>query len=92
MIVFALFRDLLKAQMGSDSLRVKGIINISGKETPAVIHGVQYIFHPIQWLEAWPNKDKRTKLLFITHNIKKRRLTIYLMPFLVEWKVKVLNQ
>ena len=74
MIAFALFRDLVKAQMGSDLLRVKGIINISGKEFPAVIHGVQHIFHPVQWLDTWPNKDKRTKLVFITRNIKKEEI------------------
>ena len=77
MIAFALFRDLLKAQMGSDLLRFKGIINISGKECPAVIHGVQHIFHPVQWLDAWPNKDRRTKLVFITRNIKKEEIEAF---------------
>lgn len=74
MIAFALFRDLLKAQMGSDLLRVKGIINISGKEFPAVIHGVQHIFHPVQWLDVWPSKDRRTKLVFITRNVRKAEI------------------
>ena len=60
--------------MGSDLLRVKGIINISGKKFPAVIHGVQHIFHPVQWLDAWPNKDRRTKLVFITRNVKKEEI------------------
>ena len=53
---------------------MKGIINIEGEERPAVIHGVQHIFHPVQWLENWPDNDKRTKLVFITRNIKKEQI------------------
>ena len=77
MIAFALFRDLLIAQMGSNLLRVKGLINISGKEMPAVIHGVQHIFHPVQWLDAWPDKDQRTRLVFITRNKKKEEIEAF---------------
>ena len=70
-MAFAFFRDLLTANMGFDLLRLKGIINIVGKDFPAVIHGVQHIFHPVQWLDSWPDKDRRTRLVFITRNIKK---------------------
>ena len=70
-MAFAFFRDLLTANMGSDLLRLKGTINIAGKDFPAVIHGVQHIFHPVQWLDSWPDEDRRTRLVFITHNIKK---------------------
>ena len=74
MMAFGLFRDLLMAQMGPDLLRFKGIINIEGKDRPAVIHGVQHIFHPIHWLEKWPDGDKQTKLVFITRNVKKEQI------------------
>ena len=74
MMAFGLFKDLLMAQMGPDLLRLKGIINIEGKDRPAVIHGVQHIFHPIHWLEKWPDSDKQTKLVFITRNIKKEQI------------------
>ena len=73
-MAFGLFRDLLIAQMGPDLLRVKGIINIRDKDFPAVIHGVQHIFYPVQWLDKWPDDDKRTKLVFITRNIKKEQI------------------
>ncbi len=74
MMAFGLFKDLLMAQMGPDLLRLKGIINIEGKDRPAVIHGVQHIFHPIHWLEKWPDDDKQTKLVFITRNVKKEQI------------------
>ena len=42
------FLELLMTQMGEDILRIKGILNIRGKSCPAVIHGVQHIFHPLE--------------------------------------------
>ena len=67
MIAFSFFRDMITAALGANLLRMKGIVNIAGEERPAVIHGVQHIFHPVQWLETWPDNDRRTKLVFITH-------------------------
>ena len=74
MVAFGLFKDLLMAQMGPDLLRLKGIINIEGKDRPAVIHGVQHIFHPVHWLEQWPDTERQTKLVFITRNVKKEQI------------------
>ena len=74
MIAFSFFRDMITAALGANLLRMKGIINIAGEERPAVIHGVQHIFHPVQWLEKWPDNDRRTKLVFITQNIKKEQI------------------
>ena len=50
---------------------LKGIINIKGKDGPAIIHGVQHIFHPVEWLKEWPDEDKSTRMVFITRDIKK---------------------
>ena len=74
MIAFSFFRDMITAALGANLLRMKGIINIAGEERPAIIHGVQHIFHPVQWLETWPDNDRRTKLVFITQNIKKEQI------------------
>ena len=74
MIAFSFFRDMITAALGANLLRMKGIINIAGEERHAVIHGVQHIFHPVQWLETWPDNDRRTKLVFITQNIKKEQI------------------
>ena len=65
------FLELLMSQMGENILRIKGILNIKGQICPAVIHGVQHIFHPLEWLEKWPSDDKQSRLVFITKNIKK---------------------
>ena len=34
-----------------------------------VIHGVQHVFHPPVELKAWPDDDRRTRIVFITRNI-----------------------
>ena len=82
MIAFSFYRDMITAALGANLLRMKGIINIAGEERPAVIHGVQHIFHPVQWLETWPDNDRRTKLVFITQNIKKEQIEDFFRPLM----------
>jgi len=48
----------------------KGIIDIAERPgQPMVIHGVQHLFHPPVPLDAWPNEDHRTRIVFITRDI-----------------------
>lgn len=58
--------DYLRATAGPDLLRIKGIVHIRGRAGPVVLHGVQNIFHPPQLLDAWPDQDRRTRVVFIT--------------------------
>ena len=39
-----------------------------------MIHGVQHVFHEPVWLDAWPDADERTRLVFITHGIERKTL------------------
>lgn len=34
-----------------------------------VIHGVQHMFHLPALLEAWPDEDRRSRLVFITSDL-----------------------
>ncbi|MBU0796757.1 MAG: GTP-binding protein [Alphaproteobacteria bacterium] len=69
-MAFSLFVELLIATRGANLLRVKGILNIADRpDQPAVIHGVQHIFHPVAWLDAWPSEDRRSRIVFITKDI-----------------------
>lgn len=61
--------DVLMSLVGSEILRVKGIVNVEGHATPLVIHGVQHIFHPPMHLPAWPSEDRRSRLVFITRDV-----------------------
>lgn len=59
---------------GPDILRVKGILNVQGRDAPVVIHGVQHIFHPPVTLPAWPSADRRTRVVFIVRDLDEETL------------------
>jgi G3E family GTPase len=61
--------EVLMSFVGSNILRVKGILNVEGQEQPIVVHGVQHIFHPPVPLPAWPSEDRRSRLVFITQDV-----------------------
>ena len=68
-MAFEIWLQMLMDMKGSDLLRVKGIVNLQGYDTPAVIHGVQHVVHPVAMPEQWPSDDHRTRIVFITRNI-----------------------
>lgn len=72
--VLAAWLEVLMSLAGSNILRVKGILNIAGNEQPVVIHGVQHIFHPPTKLPAWPNEDRRSRLVFITQDVEREAI------------------
>lgn len=59
----------LRAQRGESLLRVKGILNLAGEAGPVVIHGVHHVFHPPVRLDAWPDGDRRSRVVFITRDL-----------------------
>lgn len=62
---------VLTALRGPDLLRVKGIVAVEGANGPVVVHAVQHTAHrPIE-LQAWPDDDHQSRLVFITRGIGK---------------------
>ena len=53
----------------NDLLRVKGILCLRDEDRPVVIHGVHHIFHPPVRLDAWPDADHRSRIVFITRGL-----------------------
>ncbi|MFA7894863.1 CobW family GTP-binding protein [Pseudomonas putida] len=66
--------EVLMTLLGSNILRVKGILNIEGLDTPIALHGVQHIFHPSAPLPAWPTEDRRSRLVFITQDVTREMI------------------
>ena len=60
---------VLTALRGPDLLRVKGLVAVEGCRGPVVVHAVQHIAHRPVELEAWPDNDRRARLVFITRNL-----------------------
>ena len=61
--------ELLTTYRGDDILRIKGMLNVAESETPIVVHGVQHMFHPPVQLDAWPDDDHRSRIVFITRDL-----------------------
>ncbi len=77
-LTFTTALELLIATKGEDLLRVKGVVHLEEMPgRPAVIHGVQHVFHDPVWLEDWPDEDRRSKLVFITRNIPKNTIDAF---------------
>ena len=65
-IALTLFLEALAEACGPDLLRLKGLVQIAeSPDTPAVVHGVQHVFHAIEWLDRWPTDERTTRLVFI---------------------------
>jgi G3E family GTPase len=52
-------------------LRVKGILNTTDSDLPLVIHGVHHVLHTPVQLAAWPDEDRRSRIVLITRGAQK---------------------
>ena len=67
-----LFLEILRNAHGPRLLRVKGIIALADDlDRPLIVHGVQHIFHPPVRLDAWPNSDRKTRIVFIVQDLSR---------------------
>ena len=71
---FSAWLGRLRNGAGDDLLRVKGILNLIGESAPVVVHGVHHIFHPPVVLDAWPDSDHRSRIVFISRGIERSEL------------------
>ncbi|MEM9781024.1 MAG: GTP-binding protein [Pseudomonadota bacterium] len=70
--------ERLIAGQGPELLRVKGVVCLAEKpERPLVIHGAQHVFHDPLILDAWPDDDRRTKLVFITKGLAREPIDAF---------------
>jgi G3E family GTPase len=67
------FQALVDAH-GEQLLRFKGLLNVAGQPMPVVVHGVQHLFHPPVALPAWPDADRRSRLVVITRGLSLQRV------------------
>ena len=66
---FGLWLTMLLGRHGDRVLRVKGLLNVAGSDTPVAIHGVQRLVHVPTHLSAWPDADRRSRVVFITRGL-----------------------
>jgi G3E family GTPase len=63
---------------GSDLLRVKGFLNVAGCSGPVLVQIVQHLAHPPLELASWPDRDRTSRLVFITRNIAQEQVSALL--------------
>jgi G3E family GTPase len=71
---FARAMETLIALRGADLLRAKGLLNVAGCRGPVVVQFVQHIAHPPVELAAWPDTDRKSRIVFITRDIGEREV------------------
>jgi G3E family GTPase len=45
------------------------MLNVTDAGTPVAIHGVQRLVHPPIHMAAWPDEDRRSRLVFIVDGL-----------------------
>jgi G3E family GTPase len=78
---FGVWASMLLHRHGSDVLRLKGLLNVAGVPTPVLINGVQHMVHPPSHLEAWPDADRRSRLIFIVRGLQRAPIERSLRAF-----------
>lgn len=83
--VFSVWLSLLLHQHGDRVLRVKGLLNIAGAQTPVVLHGVQRLVYPPTHLAAWPDEERQSRLVFIVRGLAASRIESSLQDYLATY-------
>jgi G3E family GTPase len=69
-LALTLLLEALAEHCGARLLRLKGLVNIEEMPgQPAVIHGVQHVVAPPEFLDRWPSDDHTTRMVFITQGV-----------------------
>jgi G3E family GTPase len=68
---FAVALGGLARDHGEDLLRVKGLVAFADRDGgPAAVHAVQHTMYPPRWLDAWPDADQSSRLVFIVRGLE----------------------
>jgi G3E family GTPase len=70
---FGVWLTMLLHARGREILRVKGLLDVGG-EGPLLVDAVQHVVHPPVHLDAWPDDDRRSRLVLIGRNLDAERL------------------
>jgi G3E family GTPase len=80
--MFGIWLTMLLNRHGEAVLRVKGILNVRGSETPVAVHGVQHLVHPPVHMAAWPDDGRSSRLVFIVDGLERAAVERSLAAFL----------
>ena len=78
---FGTWLTLLLHTHGARILRIKGLLDVAGSDTPVVVNGVQHLVHPPYHLDEWPDGERGSRLVFITTGIGREEVEASLAAF-----------
>ena len=65
----------LARDRGNDLLRVKGIVRFADRpDHPAVVQAAQHALFAPEWLDDWPDEDRRSRLVFVVHEVPRAEI------------------
>lgn len=79
---FAVWLSLLVHRHGRQILRVKGLLDVPGAGGPISLNVVQHFIHPPIHLDAWPDEDRSSRLVFIVQDLEEAAIRSSLKHFL----------
>ncbi len=79
-VAFGIWLTMLLQARGAEIYRVKGLLDV-GADGPVLLNGVQHVVHPPVHLDAWPDDDRRSRLVFIGAGLDGEALTRSLEAF-----------
>jgi len=77
---FGIWLTMLLQARGQDVLRVKGLLDV-GAPGPVVLNGVQHVVYPPLHLDAWPDADRRSRIVFVARGVDEEALAASLLAF-----------
>jgi G3E family GTPase len=71
----SVFLNRVVNELSQNILRIKGLAGFREKGgRPALLHGVQNKFYPVEWLDEWPDGDTTSRLIFIGRDLDTARI------------------
>jgi len=77
---FGVWLTMLLHVRGREILRVKGLLDVGGAG-PLLVDAVQHVVHPPVHLDAWPDDDRRSRLVLIGRRLDAEHLERSLRAF-----------
>ena len=78
---FGIWLTMLLNRHGNEVLRVKGILDVAGADAPVAVHGVQHLVHPPVHMRAWPDDERRSRIVFIVKGLERAAIERSLAAF-----------
>jgi G3E family GTPase len=69
-LALAMWLTALSEHCGARLLRLKGLVEVAEQPgIPAIVHVVQHVVSPPEWLSRWPSADRSTRVVIIGESI-----------------------